>query len=207
MAIQRSRLTDRYGWNERAARYTNLRTGRFVSTETVKIELERYAQTAAANMRAVSQRLVQRQISLAEWQLAMEREIKAVHIASAAAARGGWAQMSPSDWGWVGVQVRRQYDYLQRFAAQIETGRQPLNGRVPARAAMYGKAGHVTYEEMRRRHARDRGLGRERRVLGYAEHCPDCVVYAARGWQPIGSLPRIGDSRCLTNCMCHFEFE
>lgn len=47
----------------------------------------------------------------------------------------------------------------------------------------------------------------ERRVLGAAEHCVDCIRYAEMGWQPIGTLPPIGQqSACMVNCKCHFEY-
>lgn len=34
----------------------------------------------------------------------------------------------------------------------------------------------------------------------------NCVDYALSGWQPIGTLPPIGDSQCGQNCECRFEF-
>ena len=48
----------------------------------------------------------------------------------------------------------------------------------------------------------------ERRVLGTpkTEHCEDCPPLAAMGWQPIGTLPRIGDSACGGRCLCHFRY-
>ena len=48
----------------------------------------------------------------------------------------------------------------------------------------------------------------ERRVLGHpkTEHCADCPPLAALGWQPIGTLPDIGDSECEGRCLCHFVY-
>ncbi len=46
----------------------------------------------------------------------------------------------------------------------------------------------------------------ERRVLGDAMHCLDCPPLAALGWQPIGTLPMIGDTECGGHCHCHFEY-
>lgn len=48
----------------------------------------------------------------------------------------------------------------------------------------------------------------ERRVLGHpkTEHCHDCPPFAALGWQPIGTLPAIGESECGHLCLCHFEY-
>lgn len=59
----------------------------------------------------------------------------------------------------------------------------------------------------------------ERRILGDppTAHCvsgPDssgeykesCTLLAARGWQPMGTLPDIGDTPCGGRCYCHFEY-
>lgn len=42
---------------------------------------------------------------------------------------------------------------------------------------------------------------------GFLVHnCDDCPPLAALGWQPIGTLPAIGDSECGHLCLCHFEY-
>jgi hypothetical protein len=153
------------------------------------------------------------EISLAEWQLAMEQEIKIIHTASAASARGGWAQMTQADWGWVGQRVRAQYAYLDRFTRQIAGGQQRLDGRALMRARMYAQAARATFQEMRRRYARiyKDGVTEERVLKPNAEHCeggdnrPGCVELAALGRQPIGTLPPIGAAQCLTFCLCTFR--
>lgn len=206
MPIQSSDLTPEYGWNSDAQRYINLSTGQFVSAAQVRTALDQAILSAKDGLRDVSQALLDGQISLADWQTQMAQQIKLIHCASASAAAGGWAQMTPADWGRVGQQLRQQYAYLQRFALQIESGAQALNGSLITRALMYGEAGRGTYEDFRRAEAQRRGMTHERRRLGAAEHCEDCVRYAGWGWRPIGTLPRIGQSRCRTNCKCAFEF-
>jgi hypothetical protein len=59
---------------------------------------------------------------------------------------------------------------------------------------------------VRRRDHQGFGGQQERRFLHAAEHCPDCVDVAGRGWVPIGTLPRIGDSQCRTRCRCTFSY-
>jgi hypothetical protein len=199
-------LATGYGWNPATNRYINLETGRFVAASTVRDALESVMEASAARMNAVTQQLVDRQISLASWQTEMMQNIKLSHTAAAASANGGWAQMTQSDWGAAGQMIREQYDYLRNFANQIADGTQPLDGRVLVRADMYGDAARNTFEEMRRRGETEGGMQFERRVLGQADHCPDCLDYAAEGWQPIGTLPQIGDSVCLTRCHCTFEY-
>jgi hypothetical protein len=202
-----SPLTPSYQWDSRAGRYTSATSGRFVSSATVKAELEKVAARSVENIRALSESLRAGNINLAEWQAGMMREVKTLHVANAAAANGGWAQMSQSDWGHTGNLIKQQYKYLDNFATEISNGKQPLNGRLNVRADMYGKAGRGTFEETRKRYQRDSNLmEEERRILHAAESCEDCIDAAGRGWVPIGTLPRIGQSRCKTNCACSFEY-
>ncbi len=200
-----------YRWNEAAGRYISS-TGRFVPLSTVKAELESMITASAVKMDMLSLGLKNGTTSLAEWQMGMEQEIKASQIASAAAAKGGWAQMTQSDWGWVGSRVKEQYKYLRNFSAEIASGKQKIDGRLLVRAKQYIQSSRATYEEMRRRYARiNKGAVEERRVLGPAEHCephgstPGCVELADKGWQPMGTLPAIGAATCRMFCKCHFE--
>ena len=56
------------------------------------------------------------------------------------------------------------------------------------------------------------GAVEERRVLERAEHCESdeelegCIELSEKGWQPIGTLPRLGVSPCRSNCRCRFDY-
>jgi hypothetical protein len=202
---------DSYTWSEAAQRYRSATTGRFVSFATVTGEVERAVSAYAGDMRGLSEQLQAGTISLDEWKIAMRQEIHDVQNTAAVMARGGVDQMSQSDWGWVGQRTRTQYDYLERFAADIASGKQPLNGRFLRRAEMYAKAARGTFDGMRGRLARQHGAAFEQRLLGAAEHCqatsrPGCVEEAAKGRQPIGTLAPIGAATCLTECRCRMRF-
>lgn len=146
-------------------------------------------------------------LSLGQWQLAMLDQIKMLHTASGVAANGGWAQMSRSDWGFLGGRIRTQYSYAARFAKQIKDGTQSIDGSFFRRVGMYGDAGHSTFVQMDRRYQMtENGMEEERADLGEADHCDDCLERASMGWQPIGTLPAIGDSVCKTNCHCTFRY-
>lgn len=202
--IQTSSVSD-FGWNEAAGRYVDS-SGKFVPFSTIRDEMDNVVKASQSRIEQLSQALVDKSISISEWQTGMMEQIKMSQIASMVSANGGWAQMTPSDWGFAGSQIKPQYEYLQNFANQIESGEQALDGRLLMRADMYGDAARSSFEETRRRSEQANGMNFERRVLGAADHCPDCLEYAAEGWQPIGTLPEIGDSACLTNCYCTFEY-
>lgn len=203
-------ITPLYGWNENlggTGRYYNLTTGRIVSSSEVRGALEYNITASQAEMHALTEQLISipPTISLEQWRLEMMEQIKIAHTSAAAAARGGWAQMTQSDWGAVGQQIRVQYDYLRNFANEIASGKQPLNGSALVRTDLYGQAARGTYEEIRRRLQKLSGMTEELRKLGEADHCEDCIS-AAGHWAPIGTLPKIGDSQCIVNCHCTFHY-
>ena len=195
-----------YGWNETAQRYVDLDTGRFVSSSAVRDALEDVMSNSRANMNAITQELIDGSLSLSSWQKSMMEQIKLSHTAAAASANGGWAQMTQSDWGYAGSLIKDQYSYLRGFADQLADGTQALDGRALMRADMYAEAARGTYEAVRMRGMVAEGFDEARRVLGPADHCPDCLEYASEGWMPVEDVPAIGDSVCLTNCFCEIEY-
>ena len=200
---------ERYRWEPtmgRTGRYRDLQTGRIVAQTTVRADIDRFIAERNKVIDSLSQDLIDGKMSIADWQRAVRVEIKDMHRATVSVARGGYRQMSQSDWGWVGVALMAQYRYLDNFAADIANGRQPLDGRLMTRARMYGEAARGSHEEMVRRMSGLIGLNEERRVLGIADHCPGCLEQADLDWQPYGTLPPIGSQDCLTHCKCHFEY-
>lgn len=196
-----------YAWNETAGRYIKLSTGRFVPFSEVRDALEATIDVVSIRMNTLTQNLIDSQISLAEWEAGMLEQIKLAHTASAAASRGGWAQMSQADWGAAGRMIRDQYDYLRNFAEEIASGKQKLNGTALVRTDLYADAARGTFEQMRRRYEKlMNGMTEEKRVLGIADHCPGCLTQAEIGWQPIGTLDPIGAEECVTRCHCRFIY-
>lgn len=200
-------ITPFYQWDARTGRYRDTRTGRYVARETVRVAIDQFISKGDERIQKISRDLVEGRSSLATWQTQMALEIKHLHIASAAAAVGGWDRLTSADFGRVGQLLKVQYAYLQRFALQIQVGQVPLNGGLITRAGMYADAARGTYEDERRVLMRDRlGMTEERRELGRADHCDDCLAEAGKGWQPIGTLRRIGDSACKVSCKCSFNY-
>lgn len=199
-------LTPQYLWNERAAQYTNRKTGRFVSRQVIRDQLDNVIDASSQVMRAVSQQLRDGDISLAEWQTQMMQQIKTTHLAGGAMQRGGWQQMTQADFGRVGQIVRREYDFLRTFAKQIASGEQKLDGTLARRAGLYGQQGRPTYLAFWDNTAAQRGFDEERSVLQPAEHCTECISEDAKGFQPIGQMIPIGQRICRSNDRCLKEF-
>lgn len=198
------RPRSRFMWNIEAGRYVDRATGRFVSRSAVRRALDQTIDASAERLAAATAAL-QRGGSVDEWQTAMRMAIKDVHLYAAAVARGGWAQMTQSDFGAVGAILRKQYAYLDRFAAEIRAGL-PRDGRLLARMKLYVMAARTTHQRFDARERELRGDSEERNVLSAGENCAECVEQADRGWVPIGELVPVGQRVCLGNCLCEIEY-
>jgi hypothetical protein len=216
LARRKSRLTKNIVFDPRlgsTGRYVDASTGRFVSAGTVQDALEEQITVATEKMQTIARALANQEISIAEWQVATRREMKLIHTQAAALSKGGWAQMSQADWGAVGRVSRNQYELLEKFAIQIETGEQKLrnlagevNGQFLRRVDLYAQAGNGTREQMNRRTAEQNGHTHEMRVLDpQAQHCDCCLAEAGR-WELVGTLKPLGACDCRSRDRCHFEF-
>lgn len=196
-----------YRWNEKAGRYIGP-NGNFVSKQEVQRAINEAIDQSAKEMRAAALLFREGDLSLSEWQLLMEREIKNTHLANAAAAVGGWAQMTQADYGRVGNQVKAQYQYLRSFVQDIQKGL-TLDGRFLNRVGLYIEAGRATFSLFEKLRNKARGMTEERNLLGAAEHCTgdgSCTQQTARGWVPIGELLPVGQRLCKVKCKCMIEY-
>jgi len=93
---------------------------------------------------------------------------------------------------------------------QVVEGPPMTAGQFVARAESYGNSAWQSSIRANHQSVISTGVMKlERRVLGHprGEHCEDCPPLAAMGWQPLGTLPAIGDSECKWLCLCHFEYQ
>jgi len=127
--------------------------------------------------------------------------------------RGGGEFGNQADYGYDGSSLKKQYGYLDQFAADIAAD--PVKwktGRLDNRMRQYQQSGYTALEDFKARDVKLAGWTQERRKLGVADHCsgegatPGCIELAGMGWRPIGALPKIGEALCVNNCKCSFEY-
>jgi hypothetical protein len=196
-----------YTWDSKNRRYldTNGDTVPITTIRDLVYSMTDAAREEAAQLTAL---YTSGDITLDQWQREMKRLIKTQHVASAVAAGGGFQQMTPSDWGWIGYSVKTQYNMLNKFKDEIKGSEQgfeelPSTEELQARAAMYPSSAKGSFNGMYRRLEAKNGANEEKRVLSNgSKHCKDCEAIAAMDWQPILTLPAIGDSVCISNCNC-----
>jgi hypothetical protein len=197
-----------YEWDEQEQQYRDTRTGELVAVAVILLLLRRIEEQTTLQITLLSEAYRNGEIPLAEWELGMVQKIKEGTIAAALLANGGAANMTGADWQTVQERIDEQvWRFLAGFAALLAAGKIILDGRFVARAKLYARETGAAFWDAKKNTAERQGKTESRRLLGQAEHCPDCVRYADMGWQPIGVLPPPKvDSACRSNCKCSMEF-
>lgn len=158
-------------------------------------------------LKDLADQLTSGQIGIPEWQMQMKEFIRVTHREAAIVAYGGVENMTQAAWGFEGSLVKKQYQYLDQFAADIAANPSAwMNGRLFVRMDLYRKSEWGTFEEMLRFQKRQEGWTEERRALGASDHCDGCVQQASLQWRPLGTLDTIGSQQCSTNCHCVFHY-
>jgi hypothetical protein len=196
-----------YRWEPNAGasgRYRDER-GRFVASSTVRRELDRYLDTADP-AKALAEALRGRQVSVADWEVAMRRHVKNTHLNAIALERGGWANMTPADYGRAGQIIREQYGYLRGFAADIASGKQRLDGTLGVRAKLYSQAGRNSYYRSKAANMSDK-VTHQMSVRSARDSCRQCLDLDRKVFRiDDASFPLPGRRVCNHNCQCHLAY-
>ncbi len=197
-----------YRWDPSAGasgRYRDTSTGRYTAGATVRRELDHYLD-ADDPAKALAEALRGRSLSLADWELGMRRIIKSTHINAVALERGGYNNMTPSDFGRVGQIVREQYGYLKGFAADIASGKQKLDGTLARRATLYSQAGRNSYYRSKAANMSGK-VTHQRSIRGKRDSCWQCVELDRKVFKiDDPSFPLPGRRVCNHNCGCSLEY-
>jgi hypothetical protein len=208
--IQPDPLLPDYRWNAAAGRYISS-NGRFLSQQTIRGELDKALDNVTDRLVLLAKDFRTGVIDGRTWQIESMSLIKQVHLLGGALEKGGWQNLTQSDFGRIGQIVRGEYAYYNNLIKQIESGQQRLDGTLDSRMRLYGQAGRGTYHKFEREDRFSQGYDEERSILHGRDNCssskrPGCREEAAKGWQPIGTLAIIGSRTCLSNCRCSFSF-
>lgn len=210
-------LSTPFVWDASSRRYIDLRSRRYVPFQEIRNQaIEPMIQRGKAAARALGASL-QQGGRLSDWQRAMIEEVKVSQVAASLAANGGISSETGDDRAKTAAIILLLLLFLREFWQDLQRGTQPLNGFLLLRSDLYSQAPRGTFEEIRRfGMGKDFGIVEERRVLGRADHCTSdddpsgelegCVELADLGWEKIGTLPRLGETPCRSNCYCHFDY-
>lgn len=189
-------------WDPSAKRYRDPDTGQFVSEDAVRGVVDQLADGLTNRLVNLTQDLLDRRTSLPTWQSQFADTLVDHHLAAAAIGAGGLDMLRRSEPSAAQARLADQLKFLRGFARDLESGRQPMDGRALNRARLYGSASRSAFEEQRRSNYAGEIEVEEIWLLSAAEHCSGCSAQASRGYVPRGSLPPIGSRQCRTHCRC-----
>ena len=203
-------LLPEYRWNVKSHRYIDAR-GRFVSSSTIRDQLDKVLDKLSADADSLTNAYRAGNLSLGDYQVQMMQKIKTANLAGAAMERGGWFQMTQSDFGRVGQIVRREYGFWNNRVDEIVSGKQKLDGTLNVRAKMYMQQGRDTFYAFAEQTSDRRGFDEVLNELNAKESCQgsgSCVEQTSFGWIAIDDSRRIpiGSRLCRSNCRCNYVY-
>lgn len=201
-------------WNEKAGRYQDDETGRFLSRAHLEELLADSIRHSADTSGQLSDWVSNGQIRPAAWAEIFKQELKEEYIRQYLAGIGGRSMMTSKDWGKLGQMLKEQYKYFDKFAEQVAAGNLS-QAQIDMRSSMYFNSASEAYNKANGKTAVKWGADEVQWVIGpvKTEHCQDCQERAALGWQLCGpsggfpvdggeAFPGDGNSQCLTDCHC-----
>lgn len=137
--------SERWVYDGAAHRYRDLETGRFLPKSRVVDLRDRVTEAAGAEARALAERYASGTIDAGAFRAGMRDAIKHAHIANYVFGRGGVNAMTQADFGRIGGNLRVQYQFLERFIADVEAG-MLSSAQAGARAELYINGSTRSYE-------------------------------------------------------------
>jgi hypothetical protein len=196
-----------YTYNRQTSRYRDQSSGRFVSRRDVLDLLDRQITGAERRLSDLTTAMHEGRIAPGVWAEQMRTEVRRLHSQNAAVGMGGWDRMDARAWGRIGGNLRSDYQRIVQLAHDIVDGKATLP---QALARVHGYVGSARVEfwaaERQNMQPAEGMILIERRRLGVAEHCEDCISFYDSGWQNQEVLPVPGErSRCRSNCRCGLD--
>lgn len=186
-------------WVSSKHQYRLTETGEYLTQSQMVVLRDKYLDGQIGIVERLATQYSNGSLSLREWQEAMKNEIRNSHISQYVVGHGGRDTMSFADWGRLGYKIREQYQYLERFARDLEGSKyiDPETGLwrtdlIANRAALYMKSGISSYE---RGHVLGMGMPDLPHYPGDGSSQCLCiatpesrVLTKERGWAPMNSV-------------------
>lgn len=157
--------------------YQDVESGKFISQSRVRALMQRFENKYKQEIKGISDRLSNGEISLQKWVTDMRQSIKDAYVIQYTMGKGGMDNMTQSDWGRIGGLLKSQYQYLNSFAGEIANG-DLTPKQIAARANLYIDSSTQAFE---------RGKA------------------ASHGLLNLPAYPGDGTTDCMANCRCYWR--
>lgn len=202
--------TGRYRWTDGASK------GKLAPRKAILSLTDRYIKSESDRLIEVGRSWVSGAIDDRTFQVSAAEIIRQVTIGAAILGANGIDNLKNQDWQRIQETIKRNL-YKGRDKDGKPFGlrqlmRDRLSGEASdaqflARLKMLANAARLAFHQEDAIAQAKAGATECRRILGVAEHCQDCIDYAAIGWIGIDRLILPGDRcACRSNCKCRVEF-
>lgn len=194
---------------------------KFASMDAVRSLAAANLDRKTLELDAIGKDLISGKITSIQASRQMADVVKSVHLSGMVMALDRQDDLQPGLFGQVGRELKRQYyqgkDWetgkpygLKWLIRDWEQGQGDVGNdeRLLRRLKLFGESYRTSYWQTKTSVARFNGKTMARRVLGAAEHCPQCPEYSARGWVPIAEvIPPTADCQCRVKCKCTIVYQ
>lgn len=198
---------DRLRWDRETGEFYYPQGKQKVSKPRLFSILRQEGDRMADRLNRTVNRLLNGELSLANWQRETARQIKEDHVRMARLGRGGSDRTFAYHYLQVGNHLRTvEYPALRKFAEDIRDGKLS-EAQIRDRVRKYGYSAKASFERANLSAKEDRGdrWGR-RRLGGCLNHCQPCINYASMGILPIAKIVPPGTKcDCGGRCCCSVE--
>jgi len=193
-------------WNKDTYRYVDS-AGNLFSHSQMRSMLTKSINLSADYVSTISEKLVNGDITRAQFKSMMKEELKAEYIRQYMLGKGGYEQMTKRDWGSIGGSLTEQYKFLDEYSSSLLRGDLSA-AQVANRSTMYSNSARETYERARAKTVKQWGADEEAWHVTSGNNCEDCLDNQSQSYQEIGyfSMPGDGKTICLTNCHCYKSY-
>lgn len=179
--------------------------GKPVRPQTINEWVKATIENAQASVRADTQAMADRKLSIDKWRDRMREHIRAGHRNMSKLAYG--PKLSAKELGRLGAIVKAQYRYLDKFAAGLKARSIPRSAATANRAALYIRAMWATFQNELKRAKLDAGFTTCINVLDdEADSCTECPDLTDKGEIAIADMPNVGTRKCALGCRCSIEY-
>jgi hypothetical protein len=193
-------------YDPRAGQYRG-DNGQFVGAAVVRDLVDQEIYRTQIRLQAQSRLLAAGVLDLPSWQLSVAGLIKDSHIRMAAFAAGGSEQLTQQQYGAAGYQIKRQFQFLDKFAQDLADGKLSPNQAIQ-RAGLYAESAKLTFSRVEQLARQGEGFTAGKRLLdAQAKHCPECLEYERREWVSIDDIMPVGiNCSCQNHCKCRVVY-
>lgn len=196
-------------WDKKTGRYRDADTKKFVSRSVVLKKIEIQNKRSKTYLENQAKRLVNREISLSQFQTTVIDEVKKSHIQMALLASGGKDGISKAGYGATGNRLKEEYQYLSNFVNAIARG-ELTEKRIIYRAGLYANSSAAAFYKSEQISRIENGATLAKRDLDpNADHCSDCPALSTNGkWLPIDRVtPPTRNCTCRSRCRCTIKYK